>query len=150
MAVTVREMNATPEEVFAVFADGWLFPTWVVGASRMRDVDAAWPAVHSTLQHSFGVWPVLIDDETKIITWDPPRLVVMRPAGWPVGEATVTLEVKPRGAGCVVRMTEEAHRGPGTWVPKPALDLALHWRNIETLRRLAFIAEGHHDNSTAG
>jgi hypothetical protein len=141
MSVNVREMNCTPDAVFAVLADGWVFPTWVVGASRMRDVDAAWPAVGSKLQHSFGVWPALIDDETTVLTWDAPRLMAMQPKGWPIGEARVTIEVKPRGAGCVVRITEKAVKGPGVFVPKPLLDIGLYLRNIETLRRLAYIAE---------
>jgi len=146
MSINVREMDCTPEDVFRVLADGWLFPTWVVGASRMRDVDAAWPAVGSKLQHSFGVWPALINDETTVLEYDPPRLLVIQPSGWPLGEARVTLEVKPRGEGCVVRITEDAVRGPGSWVPAPVLDAPLFIRNVETLRRLAFIAEGRHDN----
>ena len=146
MSINVREMDCTPEDVFRVLADGWLFPTWVVGASRMRDVDAAWPAVGSKLQHSFGVWPALINDETTVLEYDPPRLLVIQPSGWPLGEARVTLEVKPRGDGCVVRITEDAVRGPGSWVPASLLDPPLFIRNVETLRRLAFIAEGRHDN----
>ena len=31
--------------------------------------------------------------------------------------------------------------GPGHLVPQPVRALALRWRNIETLRRLAYIAE---------
>ena len=142
MSTNIREMNCTPEDVFAVLADGWLFPTWVVGASRMRDVDEAWPQEGSTLQHSFGVWPALIDDETTVLEWDPPHRAVIQPAGWPIGEARVTVEVKPRGEDCVVRITEEAVKGPGAWVPSAILDVGLHLRNHETLRRLAFIAEG--------
>ncbi|MGV3711446.1 SRPBCC family protein [Pseudolysinimonas sp.] len=147
MSVNVRAMNCRPEHVFTVLADGWVFPTWVVGASRMRDVDEAWPAEGSHLHHSFGVWPVLIDDTSTMLEWDPPRRMVMRPAGWPLGEAQVTIEVKPRGAGCVVRMSEKAVRGPGALVPPPLLDLLLHPRNAETLRRLAFIAEGKADGA---
>jgi hypothetical protein len=146
VSTNVREMQCTPEDVFAVLADGWLFPTWVVGASRMRDVDAAWPAVGSRLQHSFGVWPVLIDDETTVLEYDPPRRMVIQPQGWPIGEARVILEVKPRGDGCVVRITEEAVKGPGAFIPEPLLDVPLYVRNVETLRRLAYIAEGRHDN----
>lgn len=146
MSSNVRVMTCTPEHVFEVLADGWVFPTWVVGASRMRDVDAEWPAVGSRLHHSFGIWPAVIDDETTVLEWDPPRRMVMRPAGWPLGEAVVTIEAKPRGDGCVVRMLEKAIRGPGSWVPTPALDVLLHARNAETLRRLAFIAEGRADN----
>jgi len=142
MSVTVRTMNCDPEDVFAVLADGWVFPTWVVGASRMRDVDESWPSEGSELHHSFGVWPAVIDDRTTVHEWEPPRRMVMRPAGWPLGEALVTIEVKARGDGCVVRMTEDAVRGPSTLVPKPILDALLRVRNVETLRRLAYIAEG--------
>lgn len=142
MSVNVRTMNCRPDDVFAVLADAWVFPTWVVGASRMRDVDDAWPAVGSKLHHSFGVWPALIDDETTVLEWDPPRRMVMQPAGWPLGEARVMIEAKPRGVGCVVRLTETAERGPGSLIPGSLLDIPLHARNVETLRRLAFIAEG--------
>ena len=125
-----------------MLADGWLYPSWVVGASRMRDVEADWPQPGSRVHHSFGVWPVLLNDETVIREWDPPRRVVMSPKGWPVGEALVTIDVKPRGEGCVVRIQEKAQKGPATLIPSFAMDLYLHWRNVETLRRLAFIAEG--------
>lgn len=146
MSTNVRRMNCSPDEVFAVLADGWVFPTWVVGASRMRDVGASWPAEGSKLHHSFGVWPALIDDETTVLQWDPPRTMVMQPAGWPIGEARVTLEVKARGTGCVVRITEKAVKGPGALIPPALLDVALHLRNAETLRRLAYIAEGRAKN----
>lgn len=142
MSVNVREMNCTPEAVFAVLGDGWVFPTWVVGASRMRDVDGAWPTQGSKLHHSFGVWPAVINDETTVLEWDPPRRFVIQAAGWPIGEARVTVEAKPRGAGCVVRITEKAVKGPGALIPPALLDIGLHIRNVETLRRLAYIAEG--------
>jgi len=146
MSTNVRTMNCSPEDVFAVLADGWLFPTWVVGASRMRDVDANWPVVGSHLQHSFGVWPAVINDKTTVLEYDPPHRFVIQPSGWPIGEARVTLEVKRRREGCVVRITEEAVEGPGSWVPAPLLDVPLFIRNVETLRRLAYIAEGKNDN----
>jgi len=146
MSTNYRAFHCAPEDVFAVIADGWLFPTWVVGASRMRDVDAAWPAEGSRLQHSFGVWPVLLNDETTMLEWDPPRHAVMKPAGWPIGEALVSIDVKPRSYGCVVRIGESAIKGPGALVPEPILDFPLHLRNVETLKRLAYIAEGRSQN----
>ena len=142
MSSNVRAMNCSPESVFAVLGDGWLFPSWVVGASRMRQVDADWPMEGSKLSHSFGVWPALIDDDTTVLEYDFPRRMVMQPKGWPIGEARVTIDVKPRGRGSVVRIQEDAVEGPGAFVPKPLLDVGLHIRNVETLRRLAFIAEG--------
>lgn len=142
MSRNVRELRCAPADVFAVLADGWLYPSWVVGASRMRDVDERWPAAGSELHHSFGVWPALIDDKTVVEECDPPRRIVMRARGWPIGEARVTIDIKPRGDRCVVRIQEEAVAGPGRFVPEPVLDVMLHWRNSETLHRLAYLAEG--------
>jgi uncharacterized protein YndB with AHSA1/START domain len=143
VATNERRISATPEKVFGVLADGWLYPTWVVGASRMRKVDSTWPAVEARLHHSAGVWPLLLNDETRMLEWQPPHRAVMEAKGWPFGTATVELEVIPDGSGCTVRITENPSRGPGVLVPKPVRDPLIKIRNIETLRRLAFLAEGH-------
>lgn len=142
MTATVRSMDCSPEDVFAVIADGWVFPTWVVGASRMRRVDQDWPMQYTRLFHSFGIWPLLINDITTSLEWDPPRRAVMRPKGWPLGEALVTIEAKPRGNGTVVRMTEVPVAGPSRLVPKPIMAAMTVIRNREALQRLASIAEG--------
>ncbi len=142
MAAISRVLNCTPEDVFRVLADGWLYPSWVVGASRVRAVDESWPALQSKIQHSFGVWPALIDDSTSVVEWDAPRHAKLRARGWPIGEAHVVIDVKPRGGGCVVRIIEDAVEGPGTLVPRLIRDICIHHRNIETLHRLAYLAEG--------
>jgi hypothetical protein len=142
VATNSRLINASPDAVFDVLRNGWLFPSWVVGASRIRGVDPTWPAVEAKLHHSFGVWPLVIDDTTSLLEWDPPRHVKFQARGWPIGEAEVTLDVKPRGDGCVVRMHEDAAKGPGRLVPKPLRDIGLLIRNREALQRLAWLAEG--------
>ena len=142
MAVNHRYMDCSPESVFAVLADGWLYPSWVVGASRIREVDPAWPAAGTAIHHSVGVWPALIDDTTSVLEWDPPRHALLRARGWPIGEAHVAVDVKERGDGCVVRITEDATAGPGRFIPVFLRDSAITARNTETLRRLAFLAEG--------
>ncbi len=142
MSRNVRVLKCTPEDVFEVLGDGWLYPAWVVGASRMREVDERWPQAGSEVHHSFGIWPVLIDDKTVVEEYVPSQKMVMRARGWPIGEARVTIDVKPRGEECVVRIQEEAVAGPGRLVPAPLLDIPLHWRNEETLHRLAYLAEG--------
>lgn len=142
MSTTVRELACTPEQVFAVLEDPWVYPTWVVGASRLRDADPEYPRTGSRLQHSIGVWPVVLDDETVVETWDPPRRMVLEAKTRPVGTERVTIEVKPRGAGCVVRMEEHPITGPARLIPKPIADLILHVRNVETLRRLEYVARG--------
>ena len=142
MAVNYRTMDCSPERVFAVLADGWLYPGWVVGASRMRSVDKAWPAEGSVIHHSVGAWPALIDDTTSVLEWDPPRHALLKARGWPIGEAHVAIDVRTRGHGCVVRITEDAVAGPGRYLPGILRDAAIRVRNEETLRRLAYLAEG--------
>ncbi len=142
MSRNARVMRCSPDDVFRVLANGWLYPSWVVGASRMREVDETWPAAGAQLHHSFGAWPALIDDRTVVEASIPPRHLVMTARGWPIGEARVTIDVKERHDGCVVRIQEEAVAGPGRFVPAPIMDVFLHWRNTETLHRLAYLAEG--------
>jgi hypothetical protein len=62
-----RVLNCSPEEVFTVLRDGWLYPPWAVGASRTRSVDQGWPAPGTKLHHSFGAWPPLINDTTEVL-----------------------------------------------------------------------------------
>jgi hypothetical protein len=134
-------MQCGPAAVFEVIGEGWLYPAWVVGASRMREVDTSWPQPGSRLHHSVGVWPALINDSTSCVEWDPPRRAVLTARGWPLGEARVTIDVKTHGDGCLVRIQEEAVSGPALLV-RPLVDLLLRWRNAETLHRLAYLAEG--------
>jgi len=62
----------------------------------------------------------------------------------------VIIEVKPRGSGCVVRMEEFPSAGPLRWVPRPLVDAALHIRNLETLRRLEWVARGRAAEQASG
>jgi hypothetical protein len=142
MARNVRRMACSPEQVFRVLSDGWLYPSWVVGASRMRGVDPDWPQAGAELQHSVGTWPALLNGTTSVVQWDPPRRMVMRARGWPVGEAQVTIQARPTADGCLVRIDEEAVRGPGAAVPQFLTAPMLRLRNAETLHRLAYLAEG--------
>ena len=142
MSVTVRRMNCTPEQVFAVLADPWVYPTWVVGASRLRAADPAYPEPGCRLHHSIGMWPFVLNDETRVDEWDPPRRMVLQAKTRPFGEERVTIEVKPRGTGAVVRMEEHPSRGPATLLPRPVADALLRVRNAETLRRLEWVARG--------
>lgn len=142
MSTTTRSIAATPEKVWDVLSDGWLYPLFVVGASRMRDVDETWPAVGSRLHHSVGTWPLLIDDTTEVLEIEEGRRLLLKARGWPAGEAHVDISLRPDGDATLVTMEEDATAGPGVLVPKPLRDAQLHWRNVEALRRLAFVVEG--------
>jgi uncharacterized protein YndB with AHSA1/START domain len=136
-----RLFKTTPERVWDVLCDGWLYPLWVVGASRMREVDDDWPAVGAKLHHSVGTWPALLDDNTEVTACEPQKLLALRARAWPFGEAAVRLHLEVQGAGTRVVIEEDAVSGPGKLVPQPLRAPGLKWRNVETLRRLAYIAE---------
>jgi len=141
MSDTSRTIHAPADKVWDVLSDGWLYPLWVVGATRMREVDDHWPGVGARLHHSAGVWPLVIDDTTEVVEVEPGRLLSLRARGWPAGEASVVIRLDDRGTETLVSIQEDAVSGPGRLVPWVVRTPVLVWRNVEALSRLAAIAE---------
>lgn len=137
-------MQCSPEDVFAVLSDGWVYGMWVVGAARIREVDPTWPEPGSRIHHSVGAWPILLDDESTVERVDSPHLLQLRVKAWPTGEGRVTVTCTPRGPGeTEVTMEEQAVSGPARLLPRVAQDLMLNVRNVEALRRLSYLAQHH-------
>jgi uncharacterized protein YndB with AHSA1/START domain len=141
MNTVKRTVSATPEAVWKVLADGWLYPLWVVGATRMRQVEDEWPRPGARIHHSVGTWPAVLDDDTEVVESVPGTRMVLRARAWPTGEAHVCIRIEPHQAGATVTMEEDVVRGPAKLVPKPVRAPLLTWRNKESLRRLAWLAE---------
>jgi len=139
-----RRFSCSGEQIFAVLRDGWIYPVWVVGASRMRDVDNGWPAPGTKLHHAFGIWPLVIDDTTEVLEIEPDRRLVLEARGWPVGKARVEITVQPDGDDSLVSIAEDVTEGPARLVPEPIRLAGMDVRNRESLRRLAYLAENHH------
>jgi len=138
-----RRVQASAADVADVLSNGWLYASWVVGASRIRGVDGAWPTAGTELAHSVGVWPFLISDKTTALLNDLPRRLELKARAWPVGEAhvVITMEETDEPNTCIVSISEDANSGPGRRVPKPLRHAAIQMRNTEVLRRLAMLAE---------
>lgn len=145
MTVT-RDIAAAPQRVWDVIADGWTYSQWVVGNSRMRAVDPNWPAPGSTIHHSIGVWPVLLNDETVVEEAVEPERLVLYAKGRPFGGARIILRLVEIPQGCRVEMDEFPISGVGKLIPDRLGDMAAYPRNTETLRRLAFLAERRDDS----
>jgi len=144
MIATSRPIEATRQQVWAVLSDGWLYAGWVVGASRIRQVDPRWPAEGTKMQHSVGSWPLLLDDDTEVLTCRPDRLLRLLARTRPAGESLVEIELKDRPGlgGCTVELREDTVSGPGLLIPAPLRQLALLPRNRESLRRLEYLVRG--------
>lgn len=137
-----RDTKASRHEVWAVLADGWTYSQWVVGNSRMRAVDANWPEVGSTIRHSIGVWPLLLDDLTVVQQCRPLEELVLLAKGRPFGKARITLRLYDTdGGGCRIEMAEVPVGVPMGWVPDRLSLAAAIPRNRECTWRLAALAE---------
>jgi hypothetical protein len=136
-----RDTTATRQQVWDVIADGWTYSQWVVGNSRMRAVDPAWPNVGSTIEHSIGVWPLLLDDITVVEECRPSEQLVLLAKGRPFGKARITLRLTDIDGGCRVEMAEVPVGAPMGWIPKRLALTAAVPRNRECTWRLAVLAE---------
>ncbi len=141
MSVNERVLDATTAQITAVLADGWNYADWVVGAVHVRDVDATWPSAGSKVHHRIGAWPLTINDNTEVVSYEPDRSLVLRARLRPFGEATVRMSWEPvSSGGCRVRMEEQFVGGPALALRNQVADVVLHARNTESLNRLEHLA----------
>ena len=142
-SLTVRRHSAaTRQAVWDIIADGWTYSQWVVGNSRMRAVDADWPAVGSRIQHSIGVWPLLVNDVTEVQESRPQEELVLLASAGVFGSARIFLRLSdtPTG-GCLIEMAEVPVGPPMRCVPDRLALAAVIPRNRECTLRLSAIAE---------
>jgi hypothetical protein len=141
MAITERLVHAPIDDVYAVLANGWSYSDWVVGTAHIRAVDERWPDSGAAIHHKAGPWPFSLQDRTVSLGAEKPTSLVVAPHMWPLGEARVSItltEVSPDVTK--VRLAEDFEAGPLRWVRTKLNDLVLHYRNRESLRRLADLA----------
>jgi carbon monoxide dehydrogenase subunit G len=141
MSRTTEHVDATPERIFRILDDPWTYEFWVVGCKNIRAADPEWPAVGASFHHSVGIGPITVKDKTTILERDPPRRLKLRARARPTGIAHVDVQLTPSGSGTNVVMLEEPVEGPAAKLHNPLLDRLIHHRNVETLRRLKWLAE---------
>lgn len=141
MATVHQHADAPPERVFAVASDPWRYPKWVIGAKKVRGVDADWPEPGSRFHHRFGLGPATVDDSTVLEEIEPNRRLVLRVRARPTGVGRVELNLDDDGRGGTdIEMVEYPLAGlPKRWDGK-VLDAVVAARNVLSLRRLARLA----------
>jgi uncharacterized protein YndB with AHSA1/START domain len=143
MAYTEAYINVPPATVFAVLSDPSNYPKWVVGARKIRDADAHFPAVGARFHHQVGVAPLVLNDHTEVLQNEPSARLVLRAKTRPFGTARVDLGLLAEGAGTRVRMTEVAGDAPSRVLLNRLSDPLVHARNVRSLARLKRLAENH-------
>ncbi len=138
--VVTRDIAAPRSAVWDVLADGWTYSQWVVGNSRLRAVDADWPAEGTKISHSIGIWPAVVDDDTLVLSCRPQEELVLLAKLGPVGAAEITLQLSDIADGCRIEMGEVPVSGPMSVIPDRLAALAVTPRNRECLWRLDAVA----------
>jgi hypothetical protein len=135
-----RTTAADPASVWAVLADGWRLGAWVVGAAWVDAVGAGWPAVGAGLRYGIGAWPAVLPGTAEVTACVPGRELALH-GRTPFGGVDMQLVLVPAPSGCEIVMREDVVSGPARLVPQRARAVAIAARNVETLRRLALLAE---------
>lgn len=136
-------VTAPPDAVFDALDDPYAYSRWVVGARRIRAVDAGWPAVGSRFHHAIGTAAGELHDSSKVLERERPDRMVLEVRFRPTGVARVEIEVVGDGAQTVVSLTETPTSGPTAWLPRVLTDPALWARNALSLQRLRHEIELH-------
>jgi hypothetical protein len=133
-------MPVPPAAVWDVLADPGGYGYWVPGSKVIRDADPEWPAPGSRFHHTIGLGPIKVSDHTVALESRPPELLRLRAKGRPMGTATITLEMTPRDAGTVVRISETLDGAYVVLNLNPLVHLTTKGRNAESLMRLEELA----------
>lgn len=138
---TSREVRASREQLWDAMTDGWTYTQWVVGNSRTRAVDPHWPQPGSSIRHSVGVWPLVINDQTTVESCTHGQELVLRAGLGRLGAARITMRLTDIPDGCRIEMIEVPAEGPIGLIPDRLMLAAIYPRNRECLMRLTALAE---------
>jgi uncharacterized protein YndB with AHSA1/START domain len=146
MASAELVIETDRDSLWAAIADPRTYPDWLVGTKKIRAVDPAWPAPGTAFHHRVGFGPLVINDRTRVIEVDRPRLLTLRIRATLAIQAIVRFELRDDPAGTHVRFEEEpARRLIGNLV-RPVMDPLTHSRNAASLRRLDQLVTGTSQN----
>ena len=142
MSSVSRRVEASPAQVYAVLADGWAYSNWVTGTSHIRAVEADWPCRGQQAPPRFG------DLARRRSRRDRGREGGARGASRPDGalegrsaRPSVSIRLTAEGADTRVDLIETPSAGLGKWLDNPLTESLLARRNVESLARLAALAE---------
>lgn len=147
MALNHITTRCSPEEIFSHLVDCAEYPKWLLGASKIRRIEAEWPAVGSCFHHTIGHGPLRFRDRSEVIAVDPPHRLELHVRVTPLVQGRVTFTVRPCGDGALLTLQEEpAARLIGNLV-RPVLDPVTHLRNHRSLHQLAALMDETHDRT---
>jgi uncharacterized protein YndB with AHSA1/START domain len=133
---TVEITLAAPRsDVWDALVDVRTYPTWLIGARRIRAVDEGWPEPGTAFHHVVGLGgPFTIADRTRSVAVVPQQHLELDVRARPLVQATVTFDLSDAAGGTHVVMEEHptgVHR-----LVSPLLAPLTQARNRASLERL--------------
>ena len=141
MSLTTIEVAAPRERVYAVLADPYRYPEWVVGTRSVRDADERFPEPGARFSARVGTGPVSVDAVTTVLEREEPARLVLRTRARRVGAAQIELDLQERGTATLVTLRERALGDPVSRFAQTVSEPLLASRNRRSLQRLKELVE---------
>lgn len=106
MTTVQATIRAPRADVWDALVDVRTYPTWLLGARRIRSVDDGWPAPGTAFHHVVGLGPLTIADATRAVAVDEGRRLELEVRARPAIVATVVLQLRDVVEGTEVTMEE--------------------------------------------
>lgn len=149
MALNHITTRCSPEEVFSHLVDCAEYPKWLLGASKIRRVEAEWPALGSCFHHTIGCGPFRFKDRSEVVAVDEPHRLELHVRVTPLVQGRVTFTVRPCDDGALLTLQEEPEARLIGNLVRLVLDPVTHLRNHRSLRKLKELMDEVHDRSPA-
>jgi hypothetical protein len=141
VAVRHRLIQATPEAVWDVLADGDLYAEWVVGPSEVTPKDGQWPEVGATIAYEVRLGPLRLQNESVVRRCVPGSELELEAKAGRLGTARIAVELRSWGEQCLVIVDEHPLRGPGGLLHNVGVEALIQVRHRAMLARLASLCE---------
>lgn len=141
MAVRHRLIQASPQAVWDVLADGDQYARWVVGTSDVTPKSGRWPQVGATVAYEVRLGALRLDNESVVRRCVEGSELELEAKAGKLGTARIAIELRPWGEQCLVVVDEHPLRGPGGLLHNVGVEALIQVRHRAMLARLARLCE---------
>lgn len=122
-------------DVWSIIADPETYALWVAGTMTSRAGGGKWPAVGSSLRHSWGVWPIRFRDCTTVTACDMQADLDLDVRVGLLARVKVNMRLAPAPGGTRIVLRETVVDGVALCLGPLARRFQL-WRNRRSLATL--------------
>jgi hypothetical protein len=141
VAARHRLIQASPNEVWKILADGSRYAEWVVGTSESRPVRGQWPQRDAAIRYEVRLGPVQLANETVVRHCEEGVRLELEAHAGALGTARIAIELRQWGEHCLVIVDEHPLQGAGGRLHNIGFEVLIQLRHRAMLARLAHLCE---------